>query len=143
MRQTWIAPSGRYNFFMMPRWLIALLTLHFLLSVGFSASGKTHWTNPLPGPAMSASQCKVAPTRLATLTKSVGDLANDSAVASVVEHSLADAGQELPDDQDIRFLRPACDVALAPYPNAMGSALPSPLLKRLHRPPKRHHAQRG
>ena len=129
MRQTWIAPSGRYNFFMMPRWLIALLTLHFLLSVGFSASGKTHWTNPLPG--------------LATLTKSVGALANDSAVASVVEHSLADAGQELPDDQDIRFLRPACDVALAPYPNAMGSALPSPLLKRLHRPPKRHHAQRG
>lgn len=121
----------------MPRWLIAVFTLHFLFSVGASAFGKTPATElPLPQSvpaiqaiAVAAAQADPAPSETASLESH--------------EHGLTDANQELPDDQSVRLPLVESGCTSAIYLSQTAAEPRSPALKRQLRPPRASHVLRA
>ena len=121
-----------YNLSTMPRWLIAVFTLHFLLSVGVSAFGKV--------PPVEHLRPAVASVQLAPAGEAAMAIAADPSVAndalSEGEHGLMDAQQDLPDDQNIRAFRGKPLHGLFSCPAQWERAALSPVLKKQPKPPR-------
>ena len=124
----------------MPRWLIAVFTLHFLLSVSASAFGKTP-TAELPF-WWSAPAVQVTVEHGDTVFSEQSSPA-EAASMELHEHGLTDANQDLPDDQNIRLPLAGPGHTLSPCPAEAAAAPLSPALKKRLRPPRARHLLRA
>ena len=124
----------------MPRWLIAVFTLHFLLSVGVSAFGKT------PAAVLPPQVCTHAmlldDASAGPSLQTAEDVTKDAS-ADLRGHGLMDDRQDLPDDQNIRLPQAASGLAPFPCPATLAEALPAPLPKKRHKPPRTGRIQRA
>ncbi|QKD44561.1 hypothetical protein HF896_13410 [Alicycliphilus denitrificans] len=129
---------GLYNLPIMPRWLIAVLTLHILLGLGASAFGKTP-TAPLSAQASARSIQTALMHQHTTAPQAQQTATADQASTDGYECSLADTNPDLPDDQSIGLFDAGAGHAPCHCPMAMTTALSSPWLKKQ---PKRPRAGR-
>lgn len=126
------AEACPYNFPTMPRWLIAVFTLHFLLSVGAPVFGKVP-------PAEHLRQSAALVVHAAEVVESATALSPDSApqdLGAEGEHGLTDAQQDLSDDQNIRIFSGKSVDRLCRCPMVATSPIISPLLKKQPKPPR-------
>jgi len=121
----------------MPRWLITVFTLHFLLSVGASAFGKT------PAAELPPSQGAPAILVIANMAHTEPAPADPALAVDVNDHGLVDENQDLPDDQNIRLPLAGLGCTLALCPTQAAAPPRSPALKKRLRPPRASHVLRA
>lgn len=129
------AKARPYNLTTMPRWLIAVFTLHFLLSVGVSAFGKTPEVG-LPQQVGTPAVQSVFVHEGFVDTKAEPAPAVQKTSVDAHGHGLADAHQDLPDDQSIRRVLASPRHTLFHCPAQTAVAHPSPALKKQPKPPR-------
>ncbi|MBS0294123.1 MAG: hypothetical protein JSS01_16555 [Proteobacteria bacterium] len=126
----------------MPRWLIAVFTLHFLLSLGASAFGMAPAAQRSPQTHTRSIQTCLVLQHLATPQTQKSD-AREQAVTDTLECSLADASQDLPDDQNIRLFEASPGRVLFRCPMAIAQAPAAPRLKKQPKRPRQDGTPRS
>lgn len=124
-----------YNLPIMPRWLIAVFTLHFLLGLGASAFGKTPAAPLSPQANARSIQTALVHQHIPALQAQQTATA-EQAITDGYECSLADTNQDLPDEQSIGLFDAGSGHTPFHCPTAMTTAPSSPRLKKQPKRPR-------
>lgn len=122
----------------MVRWSIAVFTLHFLLGLGASAFGMAPVALHSPQANARSIQMAIVHQHLAASQIQDAD-SQEQVISDALECTLADASQDLPDDQNVRIFNAGPCRVLFHCPTTADLAPSSPWLRKQPKRPRPGH----